>query len=192
MPGIAQAILLSAAVFLSACRPLPDRSSELCDYAPPGTQLFAHRGDWTLSFANLFVALMQDTAPDKDARPRMRCGSTLSAQPESQDAAIVAAISATLGEGWLYQSDTRNADVTLHRWQTTDRFSPTQYFALATYRHTLTDTQGQSFRPLESFYLQDNPGASPGRLVSAIVIGAVAVFCALLVYARRRRRQDGQ
>lgn len=190
MKNILKTFIPPLIILLAACTPLPDRQKELCAYAPYGAAPFALEGDPDRQLSQAITRVLQDTGEQNANTPRKRCGARLSAQPGIDDAAIVAAVSDTLGAGWQYQRDTANADIKLHLWHTQSRFWPRQYYALAAYPNILQDAQGRPFRPLQTLYLQNNSSTLHGYVVfGTIACAMILPFVALAYFMRRRRKK---
>lgn len=187
---IPKIVMMLLMVLSAACTPLPDRQKELCAYAPQGSVPFALKGDPERQLSQAILRVLQDTGEQNANTPRKRCGTRLSAQPGIDDGAIVASVSDTLGAGWQYQHEGVSAGITLHLWQTQSRFWPKQYYALAAYPDTLHDPQGNSFRPLQSLYLQNNNSTLHGAVVfGTIACAMILPFVALGFFMWRRRRR---
>lgn len=185
-------ILFATAVslLLAACAP-QDRQSELCDFEPRGTTRFTLAGEPGLQLDNAIRRVFDATRPADSKGQRAHCGITLSAQENTDDSVIAAAVRETLGAGWQYREDLQSTDaqIKIHLWQHGGGFWPAQYYALAAYRDTLHDTAGKPFRPIYSLYLRDSDSGLHGAVVFGTIMSAMVLPFAALAYFMRRRRK---
>lgn len=189
--------ILPLLAMLLACEPTThDARLDLCRFIPPGAEAFPLRGDPGAELDHAILRASDSSRGDYHGE-RDHCGTQFSAKPGIDDAALVAHISAALGDDWHYRDDidSGNAVIRIHLWQTQSRFWPNRHYALASYQTTLHDTNGQPFRPLYSAHIQESTRGQHGAVVLAIILSSFLIPAAalgILRFVRHRKRPRRQ